>query len=169
MHVMRTLSALVLALVAGCGTGGPQPGPGSGDGPTAVDRCPPVASGGPVAIVDYVDFIRTGGVEFLAGLGDVPATADQIGSELFRITCSYSELNRRTGHQPPPPVDGGAGLLPAGTPVHAVAGWPPRCRLAAQRDGRWQVYRATVPGAKTMTYAACAATPSTSAKPPSQG
>lgn len=124
---------------------------------TALDGCPPIASDAKPAIVDYVDFVRHAGVEYLAGMGE-PATvrSDQVGLEQFRVTCNFSELNRVSGRQPGTPGDGAAGRLAVGTPVHAVNGWSPRCRLAANQGAQWHVYLATVPGPRTMTFAACA-------------
>jgi hypothetical protein len=94
--------------------------------------------------VDYVDFVQANGIQYLAadnlGLSPVTVAAADVGPVQFRVRCALSELNRQTQQMPPPPRDGDAGLLTAGTPVHAVKGWSPSCRLAAQRD---------VPGALT--------------------
>jgi hypothetical protein len=56
----------------------------------------------------------------------------------------------------PLPRDGDAAFLTPGTPVYAIHGWPPRCRLAATHDGRLYVYLAQLPEASIATTAGCA-------------
>lgn len=166
---MRRLSTLVavtavtavsLVALAGCGTAG---GGGSGGASTTLGGCPPIpeVADAPMAAVDYIDFVQWRGIQYIAPpSGPRTAGAGDVGAEQFRVTCSYSELNERTGRQPPDPVDLSAAFLPAGTPVHALNGWAPECRLTAQRDGAWQVYVATVPGAQILTVDPCATAPS---------
>jgi hypothetical protein len=161
---MRRVRMLVVVSLVGLGACGSTGGPGSSGAPTTIDGCPPIPSGTMFAAVDYVDFVQWGGVQYLADTADTadvgPMTVGvrDVGPEQFRVSCSYSELNERTGREMPDPVDRSAAFLPAGTVVHALKGWPPQCRLTALREGKWQVYLATVPGAQTVTFAPCALT-----------
>lgn len=61
------------------------------------------------------------------------------GSKVGEVTCSLvdgplSSVGERLVNPPWP--DGTATGLSQGTAIYAVRGTPPRCRLAAQRDGR---------------------------------
>lgn len=163
---MRRLSTLVavtaisLVGLAGCGTTGVG---GSGGASTTLGGCPPIPedADAPMAAVDYIDFVQWRGIQYIAApSGQLTAGAGDVGAEQFRVTCSYSELNERTGRQTPDPVDLSAAFLPAGTPVHALNGWAPACRLTAQRDGAWRVYVATLPGTQILTVDPCATAPS---------
>ena len=164
---MRWVKMLVVVSLVGLGACGTPVGPGPSGAPTTIDGCPPIPSGTVFAAVDYVAFVRWGGVQYLADVADVAdvaglmtAAVADVGPEQFRVSCSYSELNERTGREMPDPVDRSAAFLPAGTAVHALKGWPPQCRLTALREGKWQVYLATEPGAQTLTFAPCALTAS---------
>lgn len=171
MRRTRTLIAVGLLSLSACGSATPGSGTprstlGRPGAATVIAGCPSIPPGAKPAIVDYVDFVRVGGVEFVSGLGlQLVATAQEVGPEQFRVTCNFSELNRSSGREPPPAGEGAAGRLPVGTAVHAVLGWSPRCRLTAFHGGRWQVYQATEPGARTLTFAPCA----TDASSPSAG
>jgi hypothetical protein len=98
---------------------------------------------GQAVSVTYVDFLQANGIQCLPaeslGQPEQRVVASEVGEVQFVVRCSMSELNQRSQQMPPPPGDGNAGLLPAGTAVHAVDGWPPVCRLAAQHDGSWHV------------------------------
>ena len=56
----------------------------------------------------------------------------------------------------PPPRDGDASYLAAGTPVYAEKGWPTSCRLLTQSAGAWRVYQAWE---SNGTPVACSPTP----------
>lgn len=168
---MRSSSLVVLAigamsLLAGCGS--PN---GAGETPsgtwatvstTVSLGCPDVseAPGGAVA-VDYVDFVQANGRQYVADLGGARLTvgAADLGAVQFLVRCSLSELNERTHQMPPDPRDGDAASLPAGTPVHAVNGWSPLCRLTAEHDGSWRVYLALDERATTAQPKPCAVNP----------
>ena len=162
---MRTVRMLVVVSLVGLGACGTAGGPGPSGAPTTIDGCPPIPSSTMFAAVDYVDFVQWGGVQYLADVanaadaaGPMTAEAADVGPEQFRVSCSYSELNDLTGREMPDPVDRSAAFLPAGSAVHALKGWPPQCRLTALREGKWQVYLATEPGAQTVTFTPCALT-----------
>jgi hypothetical protein len=69
----------------------------------------------------------------------VRITASQIGSAVTRIQCSmatYPDTRAVPSHWANDTVT----ALSAGTPVHAVNGFSPRCRLAAYLAGRPRTY-----------------------------
>lgn len=84
-----------------------------------------------------------------------PIDHTQLGELITRSRCAFSELNHRTRKDPGPPRDGDTAFLAAGTPIYAVRGWAPACRLAAERDGQVFVYLATDPAASTARPAPC--------------
>jgi hypothetical protein len=133
------------AVLSGCGgSSAPAPGAASPAAPATAD-CPKVAGGdnGAAAIVDYVDFVQAFGRQYVAGLrGTGPATKADLGRVVLRSRCSFSAFNDRTHANPGEPRDGDTAFLPPGTPIHALRGWPARCRLAAEHDGRVVVYLA---------------------------
>jgi len=112
--------------------------------------------------VDYGDFVHANGMFYQVAeemnLPSVPVAVSDIGAEQFRVRCSLSQLNNQTHVFPPPPRDGDASFLPAGTPVHAITGWSPTCRLAAQLDGTWRVYLAVDKDASPAKPQPCAVT-----------
>ncbi len=142
----------LLYLLGGCGSD--NAGAGSVPNPAGSDAaarqwsgCPSLTTTpGHGVAVDYVDFVHANGMSYQVAeqmnLPAVPVAVSDIGAEQFRVRCSLSKLNDQTHVFPPPPRDGDASFLPAGTPLHAIRGWSPTCRLAAQLAGRWQVYLA---------------------------
>ena len=108
--------------------------------------CPKVAAGksNSFAAVDYVDFVQAFGHDYVADLmgHGVRATHADLGQIVLRSRCSFSALNDRTGKDPGKARDGDTAFLPPGTPVYALKGWSPECRLAAEHDGRVHVYLA---------------------------
>ena len=130
-----------------------------------IASCPVVPTDSPKptkssTTIDYVDFIRFGGREYLSGiLTAAPINRTQLGELITRSRCAFSELNNRTGKDPGPPRDGDTAFLAAGTPIYAVRGWAPACRLAAERDGQVFVYLATDPAASPARPARCTTRP----------
>jgi len=126
--------------------------PPGGDCPTTV------TSKGGATMIDYVDFVQANGRMYIAGLQTpvAPLPRADLAGVVLRVRCSLQQLNDAT-HQPtPPPRDGDAAFLSAGTPVFAIRGWSPQCRLAAERGGRLEVYLAYRPGGKVATPEPCA-------------
>lgn len=125
---------------------------------TPVDGCPAIAvneSGG--AVLDYVDFLVFGRTTYLAGLQPVPEIAKTDLDEIIMTSrCSFRELNDRTRQKTPKPEDGHTAYLPPGTPVYAIRGWSPTCRLAAEHNGDLHVYVALEEGAPVARPAPCA-------------
>lgn len=153
------------AVVGGC-TGtwrAPDVAPTAMPGTTTtfVPGCPPVAvTPGYFVNADYADFVIHDGVEFVTqSEGSTKLARSQVGAPVFRVSCDFADLNERTHSQLPLVTEHSAAHLPAGTPVHAVNGWPTSCRLAAQRDGQWLVYLATVKGEQSSTYDPCGLDP----------
>ena len=98
-----------------------------------------------------------GGKQYIAGLTAVPAPSRaDLGQVVTRVRCSFQQLNDHTQQQTPLPRDGDAAFLPPGTAVYAIRGWSPRCRLAAEHDGRLYVYLAYRTGAAVATPEPCA-------------
>jgi len=159
------------SLLGACGSNGVgradvSRGPSGTATTTPSDGCPVVTpTPGHAVTVDYVDFVRTNGVEYVARLGEegVAVGPSDIGEVHLTVRCSFSELNRRTQQMPPPARDGDTGFLPTGTAVHAVNGWSPSCRLVAQHDGSWHVYLALDERATTAQPKPCSLAPRGSA------
>jgi hypothetical protein len=112
------------------------------------------------ALVDYTDFLVHGGVVYSSHpLEPQPVTPDQLGPEVFTVSCTYSSLNELTQSELPEATEHSAGFIPARTPVFELKGWPTSCRLAAQHDGGWFLYLATVDTPDASRFTECALDP----------
>jgi hypothetical protein len=134
---MWAVSAAVIAALAGCGS---QARVGAGDPTPTHPACPQGSAypPGTAAAVDYIDSIVHDSVsyEYLPG---VHVTAAQVGSVVTRIQCSMATYPDT--HAPPSHwADDTAAALSAGTPVYAVKGFSPRCRLAVNVAGHPRAY-----------------------------
>jgi hypothetical protein len=96
--------------------------------------------------LDYIDFLRLGGITYRADdsnlVGRQPRQGD-LGPVLARVQRNppNDDLNYRM-------QDGDAAFVAPGAPVHTVTGYRPTFRLAASHDGRLWLYEAReVPGA----------------------
>lgn len=120
--------------------------------------CPPVKHTSGYVTIDYLDFIRYRGRDYVSGLDPQsrPIPTTQTGGVVLHVRCSLSQLNDRTGKEPAERRDGDAAFLPAGTPVYAVRGWSTNCRLAARRDNRLYLYLAYRNGGQHAAPVACA-------------
>jgi hypothetical protein len=102
----------------------------------------------PDVVIDWVDFVRFGGVTYLASFetGRELQPADlgaRFATVQFRFAGNVHDPSRQTR-------DGDAAFLDAGTSVYRVNGYAPTFRLAAHRDGRIVLFEAdTNPHAKT--------------------
>ena len=134
---MCAVSAAVIAALAGCGS---QVQIGAGH-PTPTHRACPEGSAyppGTAGEVDYTDTIWHDSVSY-DYFPSVRTTTSQIGSVVTRIQCSMATYPDT--HAPPSRLaDNTATALSAGTPVHAVKGFSPRCRLAAYVAGHPRTY-----------------------------
>jgi hypothetical protein len=165
-----TAGLAVLAISSACaatptptaetvGSAAPPPSPA---GQTACEMAQTPETGPAVShvIVDYADFIRWAGREYLASSSETgKITEANLGDVVGSSRCSLSELNARTRREPPMPTDGDTGFLPMGTPIYAVHGWATDCRLAATHGGQLRVYLAQEPGGTYSRPAACALHP----------
>ena len=137
----RTAATVLLCvLLAGCGqvrssdalraAPPPEAAPASTDCPSGSD--------GPAAIVDYVPFVRHGGLQYVhwgSAAGEV--RQEQVGRQVGTVTCRLSD----TAYDPDRrPQDGDAAFLPAGTALHALQGADPTVRLVARGEDGWQLY-----------------------------
>ncbi len=111
--------------------------------PTFAPDCPVLSSTKPgsFAAVDYVDFVNANGQQYVSVPGQAPqVTSTDQGALQLRVRCTFSLLNDRTHQMTPAPRDGDAGFLVVGTPVYAVKGWSPKCRVMAVNTDAWQLY-----------------------------
>jgi len=134
---MCAVSAAVIAALVGCGS---QAHVGAGDPTPTRPACPEGSAypPGTAGEVDYIDSIWHDSVSY-EYFPNVRITASQIGSVVTRIQCSmatYPDTQAPPSHW----ADDTATGLSAGTPVHAVKGFSPRCRLAAYVAGHPHTY-----------------------------
>ena len=134
---MCAVSAAVIAALAGCGS---QVQVGGGHPTPTHPACPEGSAypPGTAGEVDYIDTIWHGSVSY-DYFPSVRTTTAQIGSVVIRIRCSMATYPDT--HAPPSRfADDTATALSAGTPVHAVKGFSPRCRLTAYVAGHPRTY-----------------------------
>jgi hypothetical protein len=99
------------------------------------------------AIIDWVNFVRFGGITYLASFnaGRELQPADlgpQFAAVRSRLEGNVHDASYQT-------QDGDAAFLDAGTPVYQVRGYAPTFRLAAHQDGKLTLFEAdTNPHAK---------------------
>ena len=149
------------AVLSGCVQPAPQAGRAPASTTVVVPGCPPVVVK-PVrrALIDFTDFVVHDGVTYRSRPDRPQVLAPaQLGPEVFRVSCTYSSLNELTQSELPEATEHSAGFIPARSPVFELRGWPPACRLAAQHDGRWYVYLATVDTPDASTLKECALDP----------
>ncbi len=88
--------------------------------------------------IDYIDFIREGGIEYTAVWDPARALGDaDLGPEQFRVRTTLAGAGKSPWYHP---VDGDAAYVRSGEPVYAVRGYAPTFRLAARHDGRLVLY-----------------------------
>ncbi len=150
---MCAVSAAVIAALVGCGSqahvGAVQPAP-------TRPACPEGSAypAGTHGIADYIDSIWHDSVNY-EYLPSVRITASQTGPVVTRIRCSMATYPDT--HAPPAHwADDTATALSAGTPVRAVKGFSPRCRLAAYVAGRPRTYIAVNETKRGPVPRACA-------------
>ena len=102
----------------------------------------------PTANIDWVNFVRFGGITYLASFnaGRELQPADlgpQFAAVRSRLEGNVHDANYQT-------QDGDAAFLDVGTPVYQVQGFAPTFRLAAYQNGKLALFEAdTNPHAKT--------------------
>jgi hypothetical protein len=121
-----------------------------------LDAEPPAPDQPPGPVTDYVDFLNHEGRHYLAGFTPTPAVSPaDLREVVLESRCSYSDVNPYKQQDLGMPRDGDTGFLSPGTPIRAVQGWPPECRLAVERGGEVVVYLAQDPTAERAEPAAC--------------
>lgn len=141
----------VMAAFATLAQLGPQPTPKdsapiaeSGEDPTGDARnsgCPPTRPypNGKLVYADHVPFIVLGGRAFIAPRGPEeqgrPLFRDDLGPQITTVTCRIADLTENgrdevVGEFPDDYPDGNAAYLEVGTPIYAVNGFDPACRVA---------------------------------------
>jgi hypothetical protein len=134
---MYAASAVVIAVLAGCGSQAPA---GAAHSTPTRPACPPGSAypSGTYAAVDYIDAIQHDSVNY-DYLPSVRITTSQVGAVVTRIQCTMSTYPG-TIAAPTHWANDTATFLTAGTPVHAVKGFSPQCRLAAYVSGHPRAY-----------------------------
>lgn len=151
---MGAVAAVVIAALAGCGS---QAQGGAAGRPTPAHPACPEGTAyppGTAAEVDYTDSIWHDSVSY-EYFPSVHTTASQTGLVLTRIQCSMATYPD-TRAVPTRWANDTATALPAGTPVHAVKGFSPRCRLAAYVAGQPRTYVAVTSTTHGPVPRACA-------------
>jgi hypothetical protein len=137
-------------------------------GADPIPSCPPTTKlpDGQRQSVDYVDFIVHSGVTYLAtgAIGgpppaDLAVSAAQIGPLVMTVRCRIADLTAAGDVTAPTNAEGMAAFVPAGTPVHAIVGYTPACRLLVATNGTPRVYLAMKSGGTTAEYEPCALAP----------
>ena len=102
----------------------------------------------PMAVIDWVNFIRFHGVTYLASFdAGRELQAGDLGAQYAIVRFHVADTVHDPGYRL---QDGDAAYLAVGTPVYRVVGYAPTFRLAARQDGRILLYEAdTNPQAKT--------------------
>lgn len=121
------IAATLAMLVAACR---------SGDSPSP---SPPPSTPASVSVIDWVDFIRLGGITYLRAAP--PSTIDEadVGPEFGRILFNVSENVTDPSYRT---KNGDSARLDAGTAVYVVGDYAPSFRLTARRDGQLLLYEA---------------------------
>ncbi|MBI2918660.1 MAG: hypothetical protein HYY01_11820 [Chloroflexi bacterium] len=97
------------------------------------------------AHIDWVPFIKFGGIEYLDNWGARLLPENNLGPELYRVAFRL-EGKAGFGYRS---QDGDAAFLELGTPIHGVKGYAAQFRLAAIVDGKVRVFEAgTNPAAR---------------------
>ncbi len=134
--------ATTAAIVAGQPRGNePIAGPSTEATPTATaSTCPPTGKDAATLQIDYIDFVRFGGREYIGEWTPARALPTVlIGQRVGTVSCTISQIKPAVDYRS---KDGDAAFLPAGTPLYAVRGYPASARLAAPRDGEYVLYEA---------------------------
>jgi hypothetical protein len=112
------------------------------------------------AIYDYVDFVRVGGVTLTHGVGVDPYPSvrpEDLTGIVGTVRCRLDDTNGRA--KPDNIQDGTSSYLAVGTPLYAVKGYDPACRIAARLNGKLNAYLALDDKAKVATAKDCAVRP----------
>ncbi len=92
------------------------------------------------AVIDWVDFVRLGGTEYLATqTGEPNLQATDLGRVVARVQCRIDGNVSDPGYHG---KDGDAAFLDPGTALYAVKGYKPSFRLAARQEGRIVLFEA---------------------------
>jgi hypothetical protein len=125
-------AAALLVVPVGCGV---EVDP-AGVSTTQAADCPPADAGGD-ALIDWVPFVRVGGLMFQATDQKSRVEESDLGATVMTVTCTIGET---VGNPDYRPRNGDAAYLAVGTELREVAGYRPDFRLAAWEQGAWRVY-----------------------------
>lgn len=116
--------------------------------------------------VDYVPFIVLRGQDFISRLTEVPPLSRRdLGDQVATVSCRIADLTEDSrigvvGRFPDDYLDGNAAYLEVGTPIYAVDGFDPSCRVAVIEDGEVVPYLAQHEVERHSVPLDCAITPS---------
>jgi hypothetical protein len=140
MRRLIVLAVTALLLLSGC----------SALHDLSATRCPASRKLLPQGAVDYIDFVRVGGITYHAGLRPAAGRAlgdSDLGAQVAVVRCKLAD---HIVQGPDTHLDGDAAYLDKGTPVYAVKGYRTTFRLAARRDGKLVLFEAAdTPHART--------------------
>nr|MDQ6875646.1 hypothetical protein [Actinomycetota bacterium] len=148
------LAAVGLAAVTGCAPSATA-GAGAAKRPTSVTpiaghpavlRCPATRPHAENTMVDYVDFVMLGGREYISAGPPATIPTAMLGAPVGSVRCQLDKIKPAVDYRS---RDGDAAILPAGTRLYAVRGYPASFRLAAVARGRARLYEVdTAPAAR---------------------
>jgi hypothetical protein len=109
-------------------------GPPGGDVRCPASRALPNDAG---AAIDFVDFVYLFDQTYLRDYTRSAAWSPgvELGPVIDHVTCTVSDLVADNHHEISGPFrDGNAAVLPVGTIIYSVHGYPPNCRVAVVQD-----------------------------------
>ena len=106
--------------------------------PQSSSSCPRSVAGGG-SLIDWVNFVRWNGIEYVAGSVSSSVTLKQLGAVIATVHCRMEGSVLDSGYRP---KDGDAAFLNPGTPLYGVNGYKASFRLAAWEDGRLTLFEA---------------------------
>ena len=130
--LLLTVAAVFAALSLGCTSNDAS---NSGSAATGIKPRP-------TPHIDWSDFIRFGGTEYLPWHIDKepPLQDEDLGPEFGRVEFKYDGIVTDPFYKSNNRKDGDAAYLEIGTPVYIVDGYKPEFILAARRNGQLSLY-----------------------------
>ena len=94
-----------------------------------------------MVIIDWIDVVQIGGIQYAHGLSAGPATIDvaKVGALLGKTRCHIADSDAGPHFTF---RDGDATFLPIGSKVHFIRGVPVGEAVAVYRSGQWLYYKA---------------------------
>lgn len=106
----------------------------------AACQAPGSTSGCKNVMIDWVDFVKVGSTQYVAGTGpEATLSEGDLGAVFAHVKFKVDGNVCDPSYQP---KDGDAAFLDPGTPIYAVKGYVTSELLAAKRNGEIVAYRA---------------------------